>query len=106
MKKYVFIFSLILILAAENATALRCFEGAVFDVDEKGQAQLVDCGKWEKNPEAVLAEQDAINAYTSEEVEFSDADIQYTKPDKTPILGKVQDRINDTWHNVYKSIFN
>ncbi len=106
MKKYVFIFSLILILAAENATARRCLEGSVFDVDENGQTQLIDCTKWERNPEAVLAKQEAINAYTNEEIDFSNADIQYTQPDKTPILGKVQDRINDTWHNVYKSIFN
>ncbi len=106
MKQHVFIFSLILILAAENATARRCFEGAVFDVDEKGQAQLVDCAKWERDPEVVLAEQEAINVYTDEEIDFSNADIQYTQPDKTPILGKAQDKINNTWHNVYKSIFN
>lgn len=95
-----------MLLVSFNAFARKCLEGAVFDVDEKGQTQLVDCAKWERKPGAVLAEQEAINAYTNEEIDFSNADIQYTKPDETPALGKAQNKINDTWHKVYKSIFN
>lgn len=98
--------TILLFASTSNAAARKYLEGAIFDVDEKGQTQLVDCAKWERKPGAVLAEQEAINAYTNEEIDFSNADIQYTKPDETPALGKAQDRINDTWHNVYKSIFN
>lgn len=56
MKKFLLTF-IISILIIGDAFARRCLEGAVFDVDENGQAQLVDCAKWERNPEAVLAEQ-------------------------------------------------
>ena len=101
MKQLLFIFSLML-LASSNAAARRCLEGAVFDED--GKAQLVDCAKWERNPEAVLTEQDAINAYSSEDL--GDFTVERTQSDETPALGKAQNKINDTWHNVYKSIFN
>ena len=105
MKYFLFTFSLIL-MVAENACARRCLEGAVFDVDENGQAQLVDCAKWERNPEAVLAEQKAIDNYTNEEIDFSNAVIERAQPDNTPFLGKVQNKINDTWDNIYQTIFN
>lgn len=104
MKKIIFILSLILTMM-DNAEARKCLEGAVFDVDKNGQSQLVDCAKWEREPEAILAEQAVINSYTNEENDFSDANIQYTSPDNTPVLGKVQNQINDVWSNIYSTIF-
>lgn len=66
MKKLLFTLAILLLAGTSNAFARRCIEGAVFDVDEYGQAQLVDCAKWERNSEAVEAEQEAINVYSSE----------------------------------------
>lgn len=103
MKKSIFIFSLIFILAAGNAEARKCLEGAVFGTDENGQARLVDCAKWEREPEAVLAEQAAINAYSNENIEVSS--VEYTEPDNTPLLGKAQNKIDDIWHSIYSAIF-
>ena len=45
------------------------------------------------------------SSYTNEENDFSDANIQYTSPDNTPVLGKVQNQINDVWSNIYSTIF-
>lgn len=104
MKKLILALAILFLVNTSNAAARRCFEGAVFDVDEDGKAQLVDCAKWERNPEAVLTEQDAINAYSSEDL--GDFTVERPQSDETPALGKAQDKINDTWHNVYKSIFN
>lgn len=104
-KKFLF-YTFLFIFMAENAFAQRCLEGAVFDVDENGQAQLVDCAKWERNPEAVLAEQKAIDNYTNEEIDFSNVIIERAKPNDTPFLGKVQNKIDDTWNNIYQTIFN
>lgn len=106
MKKFIYTLTILIIASTSNATARRCLDGAVFDVDEYGKAQLVDCAKWERNPEAILAEQDAINAYTTQEVDFSNAVIERMQPDETPALGKAQNKINETWHNIYQSIFN
>lgn len=94
----------ILVFTSENASARKCLDGAVFDVDDNGQAVLVDCAKWEREPEAVLAEQEAINAYTSEKTE--DFVVQNDKPDETPLLGKVQNKIDEVWHNFYQSVSN
>lgn len=102
MKKIIFIISLILAMAG-NAEARKCLEGAVFDADENGQARLVDCAKWEREPEAVLAEQAAINAYSNENIEVSS--VEYTEPDNTPLLGKAQNKIDDIWHSIYSAIF-
>lgn len=104
MKKLIFTLTILLLASTSNAFAGRCLEGAVFDVDENGQTQLIDCTKWERNPEAVLAKQEAINAYSSEDL--GDFTVERTQSDETPALGKAQNKINDTWHNVYKSIFN
>ena len=104
-KKFLF-YTFLFIFIAENAFARRCLEGAVFDVDENGQAQLVECSKWERNPEAVLAEQKAIENYTNEEIDFSNAVIESTQPDDTPFLGKIQNKIDNIWNKTYQVIFN
>lgn len=52
----------------------------------------------------VLAEQEAINAYTNEKTE--DFVVQNDKPDETPLLGKVQNKIDEVWHNFYQSVAN
>lgn len=104
MLKKILLILAILVFTSENASARKCLDGAVFDVDDNGQAVLVDCAKWERNPEAVLAEQEAINAYTSEEME--DFVVQNDKPDETPLLGKVQNKIDEVWHNFYQSVSN
>ncbi len=104
MLKKILLILAILVFTSENASARKCLDGAVFDVDDNGQAVLVDCAKWERNPEAVLAEQEAINAYTSEETE--DFVVQNDKPDETPLLGKVQNKIDEVWHNFYQSVSN
>ena len=105
MKKFLFTF-IISILIAGNAFARRCLEGAVFDIDDNGQTQIVDCAKWERNPKAILAEQRAIENYTNEEIDFSNAVIESTQPDNTPFLGKVQNNIDDIWNKTYRAIFN
>lgn len=102
MKKIIFIIFLILTIAG-NAEARKCLEGAIFNTDENGLARLVDCAKWEREPEAVLAEQAAINTYSNENIEVSS--VEYTEPDNTPLLGKAQNKINDTWHSIYSAIF-
>lgn len=104
MKKIILILTILLLASTSNAFAGKCLKGAVFDVDENGQAQLVDCAKWERSPEAVLAEQQAINNYTNEDL--GNFTVESAKFDETPALGKAQDRINDTWHSIYQSIFN
>lgn len=104
MLKKILLILAILVFTSENASARKCLDGAVFDVDDNGQAVLVDCAKWERNPEAVLAEQEAINAYTSEETE--DFVVQNDKPGETPLLGKVQNKIDEVWHNFYQSVSN
>lgn len=104
MLKKILLILAILVFTSENASARKCLDGVVFDVDDNGQAVLVDCAKWERNPEAVLAEQEAINAYTSEETE--DFVVQSDKPDETPLLGKVQNKIDEVWHNFYQSVSN
>lgn len=105
MKKFLLTF-IISILIVGDAFARRCLEGAMFDIDENGQAQLVECAKWERNPEAILAEQRAIENYTNEEIDFSNAVIESTQPDNTPFLGKVQNNIDDIWNKSYRAIFN
>lgn len=105
MKKFLLTF-ITSILIAENAFARRCLEGVVFDIDDNGQTQIVDCAKWERNPETVLAEQRAIENYTNEEIDFSNAVIEKTQPDDTPFFGKVQNKIDDAWDNIYQTIFN
>lgn len=105
MKKFLLTF-IISILIAGDAFARRCLESAVFDVDENGQVQLVDCAKWERNSEAVLAEQKAIDNYTNEEIDFSNAVIERAQPNDTPFLGKLQNKIDDTWDNIYQTVFN
>lgn len=102
MKHLIFIF-LIILATSTDALAKKCLEGAVFDADENGQARLVDCAKWEREPEAVLAEQAAINAYSNENIEVSS--VEYTEPDNTPLLGKVQNKIDNVWHSIYSAIF-
>lgn len=104
MLKKILLILAILVFTSENASARKCLDGAVFDVDDNGQAVLVDCAKWERNPEAVFAEQEAINAYTSEETE--DFIVQNDKPDETPLLGKVQNKIDEVWHNFYQFVAN
>lgn len=104
MLKKILLILAILVFTSENALARKCLDGAVFDVDDNGQAVLVDCAKWERNPEAVLTEQEAINAYTSEKTE--DFVVQNDKPDETPLLGKVQNKIDEVWHNFYQSVAN
>lgn len=105
MKKFLLTF-IISILIVGDAFARRCLEGAMFDIGENGQAQLVECAKWERNPEAILAEQRAIENYTNEEIDFSNAVIESTQPDNTPFLGKVQNNIDDIWNKSYRAIFN
>ena len=105
MKKFLLTF-IISILIAGDAFARRCLESAVFDVDENGQVQLVDCAKWERNSEAVLAEQKAIDNYTNEEIDFSNAVIDRAQPNDTPFFGKLQNKIDDTWDNIYQTVFN
>lgn len=104
MKKILLILAVVFIANIHIASARKCLDGAVFDVDDNGRAVLVDCAKWERNPEAVLAEQVAINAYTNEEME--DFIVQNDKPDETPLLGKVQNKIDEVWHNFYQSVSN
>lgn len=108
MKKSIFIFSLMFILAAENAEARKCLEGAVFDADENGQARLVDCAKWEREPEAVLAEQAAINAYTDKDFDESQIIIVPAEDNEPPVskaIGSVQNKIDNIWHSIYSAIF-
>lgn len=104
MKKILLILTVVFIANIHIASARKCLDGAIFDVDDNGQAVLVDCAKWERNPEAVLAEQEAINAYTSEKTE--DFIVQNDKPDETPLLGKVQNKIDEVWHNFYQFVAN
>lgn len=103
MRKLIFTLTILLLASTSNTFAGRCLEAAVFDVDENEQAQLVDCARWERNPEAVLAEQQAIDSYTSENL--GDFTVETAKTDETPVLGKVQNKINDTWHDIYSVIF-
>lgn len=105
MKKFLLTF-IISILIAENTFARRCLDGAIFEVDDNGQTQIVDCAKGERNHEAVLAEQQTIDNYTDEKIDFSNAVIERAEPDDTPFFGKVQNKVDDTWDNVYHSIFN
>lgn len=104
MKKFLLTF-IISILIAGNAFARRCLDGAIFEVDDSGQTQIVDCAKWERNPEAVLAEQQAIDNYTDEEIDFLNAVIERAEPDDTLFFGKVQNKIEDTCHDIYSAIF-
>ncbi len=55
----------------------------------------MDCAKWKRNPEAVLAEQKAIDNYTNEEIDFSNVVIERAQPNDTPFLGKLQIKIDD-----------
>ena len=82
-------------LIIKNVEARKCLEGAVFDVDDNGQAILVSCEKWERDVEAEVAEQAAINAYTETTTSGEDnIEIYYDKPDQTPLLGRIQNEIN------------
>ncbi len=107
MKPFIFIFSLML-LAAGNTEAKKCLEGAVFDADENGQARLVDCAKWERETEAVLAEQAAINAYADKDFDESQIIIVPAEENELPVskaIGSVQNKIDDIWHSIYSAIF-
>lgn len=90
-------------LIIKNVEARKCLEGAVFDVDDNGQAILVSCEKWERDVEAEVAEQAAINAYTETTTSGEDnIEIYYDKPDQTPLLGRIQNEINAVWHSLFQ----
>lgn len=48
-------------------TPRRCLEGAVWEVNNLGEEELVDCAKWERPVEARVAEKDALS-FLDEEV--------------------------------------
>lgn len=85
---------------ANNVNALtpkRCVEGAVWETDDLGDPQLVECAKWEQtNPQITLAEQKAIDEA------FKSGDYQVIESeDKTPTLGKVQNKLNEFGSKVF-----
>lgn len=48
-------------------TPRRCLEGAVWEVNSRGEEELVDCAKWERSVEGRVAEKDALS-FLDEEV--------------------------------------
>ncbi len=90
-------------LIIKNVEARKCLDGAVFDVDDSGQAILVSCEKWERDIGAEVSEQAAINAYTETTTNGeSNIEIYYDKPDQTPLLGRIQNKINAAWHFLFQ----
>lgn len=90
-------------LIIKNVEAKKCLEGAVFDVGDNGQAVLISCEKWERDVEAEVAEQATINAYTKTTTNGEDnVEIYYDKPDQTPLLGRIQNKINAAWHSLFR----
>ena len=85
------------------AEARKCLVGAVVEIDENGHSRIVSCEKWERNVEAVVAEQDAINnAYAEENEALKSGNYEIVESeDSTPGLGKLQNKID----NIGKSIF-
>lgn len=89
-----------LVGTANNAVALtpkRCVEGAVWEVNEWGEEELVDCAKWESSdPQVLIAEQAAIDeAFESGEYEVIQSE------DITPALGKFQNKLNELGSEVF-----
>lgn len=109
MKKHSILF-LTCLLFATNANALlpkRCLEGAVWEINDWGEEELVSCGKWEQDPSAAVAEQEAINSAYDEEYEaFKAGNYEVIRPeDETPMLGKAQNKLNEISSEVFKKIF-
>ena len=102
MKRILLILAFFMLII-KNVEARKCLEGAVFDVDDNGQAILVSCEKWERDVEAEVAEQAVINAYTETTTSGEDnVKIYYDKPDQTPLLGRIQNKINAAWHSLFQ----
>ncbi len=102
MKKILLILAFFMLIT-KNVEARKCLESAIFDVDDNGQAVLVSCEKWERDAEAEVAELAAINAYTETTTNGEDnIEIYYNKPDQTPLLGRIQNKINAAWHSLFQ----
>lgn len=96
------LFSIINVAYAKSVR--KCLVGAVIEIDENGHSRIVSCEKWARPVEAVLAEQDAIkNAYAEENeaLRSGNYEIIETEDDKTPALGKLQNKLDDLGSSIF-----
>lgn len=120
MKKLILLIACLMAFA-NTAEARRCLRGAVWDVNEKGESRLVSCAKWERPVEARLAEQEAINralgGEPAPEKEINhrsgsgNEDMSYlaretrrgekVEDNKTPALGKLQNKLDDIGSSIF-----
>ena len=83
--------------SANALTPKRCIDGAVWELNEWGEEELVSCAKWESSdPQTSIAEQEAIDRA------FESGNYEVVQPeDITPTLGKIQNKLDELSSNVF-----